>query len=189
MSILSIARWIETTALAQAISQSAWMFPAAETIHVIAIALVVGSIAMLDLRLLGVSWTRRPITEIATEVLPWTWISFGIAAVAGAVMFTSAAEKYITDLPFQLKFVLMFLAGVNMAAFHHFTYRNVAQWDQGVSPPRAAKIAAALSLVFWVGVVTCGRLVSFSIENQFGPVSAADPSAHTYSLSVGSNSG
>ena len=170
MSIMGIARWIQATAPAQAISQSAWMFPAAETIHVIAIALVVGSIAVLDLRLLGVSWTRRPITEIAQEVLPWTWSCFGIAAVAGTVMFISAAGKYIIDVPFQLKFVLMFLAGVNMAVFHRFTYSNVALWDHGVPPPRAAKIAAALSLAFWVGVVTCGRLVSFSIENQFGPV-------------------
>ena len=169
MSIVSVAKWLEATVPAQAISQSAWMFPAAETIHVIAIALVVGSITVLDLRLLGISWNRRPITEIAGEVLPWTWISFSVAAVAGVVMFVSAAGKYIVDLPFQLKFVLMFLAAVNMAVFHRFTYPGVAQWDRNVSPPRAAKIAAALSLVFWIGVVTCGRLVSFSIENQFAP--------------------
>ena len=169
MFIVSFAKWLEATAPAQAISQSAWMFPAAETIHVIAIALVVGSITVLDLRLLGLSWTRRPITEIAGEVLPWTWISFGVAAVAGVVMFVSAAGKYIVDLPFQLKFVLMFLAAVNMMVFHRFTYPGVAQWDRNASPPRAAKIAAALSLVFWIGVVTCGRLVSFSIENQFAP--------------------
>lgn len=169
MSIVSLANWLQATAPAQAISQSAWMFPAAETIHVIAIALVVGSIAVLDLRMLGLTWTQRPITEIAGEVLPWTWSSFAVAAVAGSVMFISGASKYIVDLPFQLKFVVMFLAGVNMVVFHHFTYPGVAQWDHDASPPRAAKIAAALSLMFWIGVVTCGRLVSFSIENQFAP--------------------
>jgi len=169
MSIVSVAKWLEATAPAQAISQSAWMFPAAETIHVIAIALVVGSIAVLDLRLLGLSWTRRPITEVAGEVLPWTWSSFAVAAVAGTAMFISGASKYIVDLPFQLKFVVMFLAGINMLVFHRFTYQGVAHWDRNASPPRAAKIAAALSLIFWIGVVTCGRLVSFSIENQFAP--------------------
>ena len=102
-------------------------------------------------------------------MLPWTWSCFAVAAVAGVVMFISGASKYIVDLPFQLKFVVMFLAAVNMAVFHRFTYPGVAQWDRNPSPPRAAKIAAALSLMFWIGVVTCGRLVSFSIENQFAP--------------------
>jgi hypothetical protein len=73
VSILSVAQWIQVTPLAQAIGRSAWMFPAVETIHVIAIALAVGSIAIVDLRLLGLAWRHRAVTDVTREILPWTW--------------------------------------------------------------------------------------------------------------------
>jgi hypothetical protein len=175
MSIVSIAKWIEATGPARAIAQSTWMFPAAETIHVIAIAVVVGSIAVLDLRLLGVSWKSRPVTDVARDVLPFTWTCFGIAAIAGSLMFVSAAVKYATDLPFQLKMLLLLFAGANMLIFHHFTYSGVESWDHNAPSPRAAKVAAGLSLVFWIAVVTCGRMVSFTTQSAFGPPSANNP--------------
>ncbi|MDB5499828.1 MAG: hypothetical protein JWP28_3859 [Phenylobacterium sp.] len=175
MSIVSIAKWIEATAPARAIAQSTWMFPVAETVHVIAIALVVGSIAVLDLRLLGVSWKSRPVTDVARDVLPVTWACFGVAAIAGSLMFISAAVKYATDLPFQLKMLLLLFAGANMLIFHHFTYSGVENWDHNAPSPRAAKVAAALSLMFWIAVVTCGRMVSFTTQNDFGPPTASNP--------------
>jgi hypothetical protein len=174
MSIVSIATWIEATGPARAIAQSSWMFPAAETVHVIAIALVVGSIAVVDLRLLGVSWRSRPVTEVAGDVLPVTWAAFVIAAVAGSLMFVSAAVKYATDLPFQLKMLLLLCAGANMLVFHHFTYAGVEAWDRDAPSPRAAKVAAGLSLIFWIAVVTCGRMVSFTTQAAFGPPSASN---------------
>ncbi|HZZ32649.1 MAG TPA: DUF6644 family protein [Phenylobacterium sp.] len=177
MSIVSIAQWIEATGPARSIAQSTWMFPAAETVHVLAIAVVVGSIAVLDLRLLGVSWKSRPVTEVARDVLPFTWTCFGIAAIAGSLMFVSAAVKYATDLPFQLKMLLLLFAGANMLIFHHFTYSGVENWDHNAPSPRAAKVAAGLSLAFWIAVVVCGRMVSFTTQNDFGPPSASNPQA------------
>jgi hypothetical protein len=180
MSIVSIAKWIEATGPAQAIAQSAWMFPAAETVHVIAIALVVGSIAVVDLRLLGLSWKSRPVTDIANDVLPWTWGCFVVAAIAGSLMFISAAVKYATDLPFQLKMLLLLCAAANMLIFHYVTYSSVNAWDHDAPTPRGAKVAAALSLLFWIGVVTCGRMVSFTTQSaDFGPPSASNPQPFT----------
>jgi hypothetical protein len=178
MTVLSIARWLQDTMLAHMISQSTWGFPIVESIHVVAIALVVGSIAVLDLRILGLSWKERSVTAIAKDVLPWTWGSFAVAVVAGSLMFVSAAAKYIVDLPFQLKMGLIVLAGVNMLVFHRFTYPSVDFWDKDLPPPFRAKLAAGLSLALWIGVVTCGRLVSFSIEDQFGPGANNAPSQH-----------
>jgi len=177
MSITEIANAIEGLPLARFVAQAPLVFPVVETVHVVAIAMVVGSIAVVDLRLLGLSWRGRPVTEVSEEVLPWTWGAFVIAVIAGALMFISAASKYATDLPFQLKLVLIALAGANMLIFHFLTYRDVEVWNQGQTP-RAAKIAAGLSLVFWIGVVTCGRLVSFTTQDDFGPPSASlTPSA------------
>jgi hypothetical protein len=79
-------------------------------------------------------------------------------------MFTSAAAKYARDVPFRIKMVLLLLAGLNMLVFHHFTYRGVGAWDRDVPTPPAAKIAGGLSLLFWIGVVTCGRWVGFTTQ-------------------------
>ena len=157
-------KWLETSALGTAVSQSTWLFPAIETVHVIALALVVGSIAVLDLRLLDRTWRVRAITELTQDVLPWTWASFAVAATSGFLMFASAATKYAADTPFRIKMVLLQLAGANMLAFHRFTYRSVAAWDVNAPTPPAAKLAGGLSLLFWIGVVTCGRWVGFTTQ-------------------------
>lgn len=178
LTILSVSKWLQATPLAQTISQSTWLFPTIETIHVIAIALVVGSIAVLDLRILGLSWKERSITAIAKDVLPWIWGSFLVAVIAGSLMFISAAAKYIVDLPFQLKMVLIVLAGVNMVVFHRLTYPDVAFWDKDSPPPFRAKLAAGLSLALWIAVVACGRMIGFTTEDQFGPSATNMPSQH-----------
>ncbi len=157
-------KWLETGAVGMAVSQSTWLFPAIETVHVIALALVVGSIAVLDLRLLDRSWRIRAVTELTLDILPWTWASFTVAATTGFLMFTSAASKYAADTPFRLKMILLLLAGANMLIFHRFTYRSVAAWDVDVPTPAAARIAGGLSLLFWIGVVTCGRWVGFTTQ-------------------------
>lgn len=162
--IKTLAKQIETTSLGTAISQSAWMFPTIETIHVIAIVLVVGSIAILDLRLLGLSWTRRPVVEVAGEVLPWTWSAFIVAVLTGSLMFVSAASKYAVNPPFLLKMGLMGLAGINMAVFHRISFPQADGWMPGEKTPAAARLAGALSLVFWIAIVACGRLIGFTTQ-------------------------
>jgi hypothetical protein len=173
MDITAAAKWVEATGLAQFVAQSPSVFPAVETVHVIAIVLVIGSIARVDLRLLNLFDNQRSVSEVAGELLPWTWGCFAVAAVAGTLMFISAAGKYVADLPFQLKMLLLLLAGANMIAFHLLTYRNVAAWDRGATPV-PAKFAAGCSLVLWIAIVVCGRMVSFTTQDQFGPPSASN---------------
>ena len=161
MSILDICTWLEASAPAVAISESEFLFPVIETVHVLALSMVFGSIAMLDLRLLGLANKHRGVKQLSQEILPWTWSAFVIAAISGALMFISAATKYYDNIPFRLKIVLLALAGLNMAVFHLTGYRSVATWGDKVKTPRAARIAAALSVVLWIGVVFAGRWVGF----------------------------
>jgi hypothetical protein len=177
MLITEFTAWLEHSSLGVAIAESEWLFPTIETVHVIAIAFVVGSIIALDLRLLGLSWRKRAVTEVAKDVLPLTWTCFVIAVVAGALLFISAAQKYAVDLPFQLKMVLLALAGVNMAVFHVFTYARVRDWNHHVITPRGARVAAGLSLFFWITIVGCGRLVGFTTEQA--PASESQTSAQS----------
>ena len=161
MTIFDACTWIEATPLAVAISESEWMFPTIETIHVLALTLVVGSIAMLDLRMLGVSNRSLGVMQLSEETLPWTWGAFVVAAISGSLMFVSAATKYYANVPFRIKLVLLALAGVNMMVFHITAFRAVHSWNMSIPTPVAARVAGGLSLLFWIGVVVAGRWVGF----------------------------
>jgi hypothetical protein len=153
--------WLESTPPAIAISESSWLFPGIESIHVLAIALVVGSITMVDLRLLDINLRERPVGELIAEVLPWTWVSFAVAACSGALMFSSNASHYWGTVPFRAKMLLLSLAGINMVVFHATIYRSVDIWGRRPPTPRNAKISGGVSLGLWIGVVTLGRWIGF----------------------------
>ena len=161
MTIRDICVWLEESQLGLAITESEWLFPAIETLHVMALALVFGSIAMLDLRLLGVANRDRGVAQLSEEVLPWTWSAFVVAAITGALMFISAATSYYDNVPFRLKLVLLALAGLNMAVFQFTAFRTVSNWNLALPPPQAARIAGSLSLLLWVSVIVAGRWVGF----------------------------
>ena len=162
MTILDICTRLEESALGLAITESEWLFPTIETLHVLALALVFGSIAMLDLRMLGVASRDRGVIQLAEDTLPWTWSAFVVAAITGALMFVSAATSYYDNVPFRIKLVLLALAGINMAVFHFSTWRAVHDWNLTLPTPRAARIAGGLSLAFWVSVVVAGRWIGFA---------------------------
>ena len=107
---------LEQAPFAIAVRQSSWMFPTLESIHVLAVVLVVGTISIVDLRLLGLPTREKAVRRITQEVLPYTWGFFVLALVTGFLMFASSATTYAADLPFQLKMVLMLLATPGMMA-------------------------------------------------------------------------
>jgi hypothetical protein len=158
-----IAKGLESSALGVAISESQWAFPGIETVHVLSLALVFGSILMIDLRLLGISSRSSLISKLSAEVLPYTWTGFALAALSGGLLFISRAQTYIHNLSFQLKFVCMFLAFLNMLAFQYGAYRRVLDWDASLPPPRAARLAGALSLSLWLCVIFFGRWIGFTL--------------------------
>jgi hypothetical protein len=159
--LTTIQSWPISAAVRGDTPGTEWLFPIIETLHVVALTLVVGSIALIDLRLLGIASRESTVSRLSYEVLPWTWIAYCAAAVFGTLMFMSKAEIYAGNLQFRLKFVCMGLAAINMLAFHFVTYRQVARWDTGVPPP-SAKAAGALSLALWIGVVFFGRWTGFT---------------------------
>ena len=153
--------WLQDTPFATAIAGSSWLFPGIESVHVLAIALVVGSITMVDLRLLDVNLRDRPVGELIDEILPWTWTSFAVAVCSGALLFSSNAAHYWGTVPFRAKMLLLILAGVNMTVFHATTHRSVEVWGRQPRTPWAAKISGGISLGLWIGVVALGRWIGF----------------------------
>jgi len=166
MSIHSALEFLQSLPLSEAMRSeqpsTEWVFTFVETIHVLALTIVFGSIAMVDLRLLG--WTARDsaVAGLMRETVPWTWGAWMVAAISGSLLFISKAMSYASNLDFQLKFACMALAALNMAAFHFGPYRTVASWDTAPKPPQSARIAGGLSLLLWVGVIVFGRWVGFT---------------------------
>lgn len=154
---------LENMPFAIAIVEGDYLFPWIETVHVIAIVLVVGTISVVDLRLLGVQAHVPSAQRLMGQLLPATWIAFALALISGLLMFASKASQYAANGPFQAKMALLLLAGINMALFHVFAHRGIAAWDLGKTPP-AAKIAGAASLALWCAVLACGRWIGFTVQ-------------------------
>jgi hypothetical protein len=155
---------LEQAPFAVAVRQNGLLFPWIESVHVLAIVLVVGTVFVVDLRLLGLASRSKAVSRLTAEVLPYTWAAYGLAVVTGLLLFSSSATSYAADLPFRLKMATMAVAGCNMLAFHFLPYRTVSQWDLLASPPPAAKASAAISLVCWIAIVVFGRWVGFSLN-------------------------
>jgi hypothetical protein len=152
---------IENSALGLAMRQSLWLYPAVEIVHLAGIALLFGSIAILDLRLLGLS-RDVPVRRLAAHVLPWTAASFLLIVPSGLAMFAAHASDFIASPVFALKMGLIFAGGINAALFHAGAMRGVSDWDVNRAPPPAARVAGAVSLVFWLAVIACGRLLAYT---------------------------
>jgi hypothetical protein len=168
MSLASFARWLEQREWAGAFSASQWLYPSVLATHLTCIAIFGGMILITNLRLLG--WLRsQSVTDVVQKLRPWKWIGFVIMVTCGALLAGSEAEKYYVNPYFWIKMTLLALIGVNGLVFRNSVYRNTAELDGAqVMPPRA-KLAAALSLILWIGVVCSGRMIGYFV----GPRSLA----------------
>lgn len=145
------------------IRESSTLFPWLESLHVLAITTVLGTIAIIDLRLLGYWSHRRGVKRLGRDLLPFTWVAFAFALATGLLLFSSNTTAYWANTPFKAKMVVLVLAGINMLVFHSTFYRSVDQWDEQVKPPTAARVAGALSLTLWIGVIFLGRWIGFTL--------------------------
>ena len=164
MEIGHALAWLQSTAIAKTIAENEILFPWIESIHVLAVVLVIGTISVVDLRLLCIASVRRPVSQVLHDVLPLTWGAFALAALSGALLFSSNATTYAGNFFFRGKLVLLCLAGLNMAGFHLLGSRDVAQWESSSRTPAAAKLAGAVSLAIWISVVVFGRWTGFTLH-------------------------
>ena len=152
---------------------SVWMqgslkaLPIIESIHVMAVITVFGTILLIDMRLLGLYDTSRPFTRVFGEILHWTWIAFAVAVVTGILLFIPNAPRYVVNTAFGLKMASLVCAGLNMAVFEFTTLKKVALWDKQIPVPLAARVAGALSLLLWTSVLVCGRVIGFTKGYDF----------------------
>jgi hypothetical protein len=124
-------------------------------------AVLVGTIFILDLRLLGWTMRRVRVSALAGWLFPWTWAGFTIQVVTGLLLFSSEAVKLYANPAFRLKLLLILAAGLHAVIFQRFVYRDVEAWNDSANLPAGAKIAGLISMLIWAGIVVAGRFIGF----------------------------
>ena len=158
---MGIGQALHGLPLAAWIRGSPWAYPAVETVHIVALALLFGSIAVVDLRLLGVS-RALPVTLLLRHALPVSMLAFTLAAATGSLLFLTHADDLVGNRVFVLKMGLIMLAGVNAAVFHTGAHADIRSWDSGCAAPLAARLGAGVSLSLWISVIACGRWIAYA---------------------------
>lgn len=152
---------LEGSGVGRIIRESLWAYPSVETLHIIGLATVYGSILVVDLRLLGLS-RGVSAARLARHALPWTVGAFGLVLTTGLLMFTAHVADFIGNPVFMLKMGLILAGGVNAGLLHIRALRSVATWDTGVMPPMRVRVAAAISIAIWTSVIACGRFLAYT---------------------------
>ena len=162
MNLTAFAEALRDSAISEWMRGSLIALPLIESIHVMAVATVFGTILIVDLRLIGLTDTSRPFTRVFREILRWTWLGFAVAVPTGVLLFMPNAHTYVVNTAFKLKLLALVAAGINMAVFEFTVLKRVAEWDTMVPVPRAARAAGIASLVIWTSVIVFGRWIGFT---------------------------
>lgn len=161
--LLQVCEWLESTWLAELVTQSIYGFPIVVAIHLLGLGLSVGTVIWFDLRLLGKVLTATPVSEVYRRLMPVMVTGFTMMFASGAAIFVGYATAAYGNTYFRIKLAMMAIAGVNALVFHLFTQRRLAGWDAWTHPPPTARVAGAISIASWVVVVLAGRMMSYTM--------------------------
>jgi uncharacterized protein DUF6644 len=163
MSILTFCQWLQDSAIGSGIRESAYVYGIIESTHVLACAISVGILAACDLRLLGVTLRRQPVSEVFDDLIPYSLVGFSLMFLSGALIFWAEAEKSYHSGYFRLKLMLLLLAGLNALIFHTTTYRSIRDWDLARTLPLKVRLAGLWSLILWTSVIVAGREFAYHL--------------------------
>lgn len=136
------------------LNQNDWAFPVCEVFHIVSFAIAIGTVAMVDLRLLGLAFTSQPASKIYKDTAPWTLVGLVIVLISGPLIFFSDPVMYSYNLSFRFKIGALLLA----ILFNYTVQRKLALAD---SSSGGAKVAAVVSLLLWVSVIGGGLFIAF----------------------------
>jgi hypothetical protein len=181
--ISEFCNWLAQTPWSVSLHESLYAYTWVETVHVLAITLFVGTIAMVDFRLLGIAWRNVPVSQMTGRILPWTIAGFAIMIITGLLLFYAIPVRTWHSIWFRAKVALMFIAGANIVIFHFHVRRGPAKWDSAPRPPLGARLSAGMSLSVWFAVIVLGRMIAynwFDCDKPQSPLIYALASCSTY---------
>src|SRR5260370_19942225 len=164
--MLPFCQWLESTPGSIALHESIWGYPIIESVHVLTLCLFLGLAVMLDLRLLGVTMLRTPVSEVERRLLPWTIAGFCIMVITGALLFYAIPVKTYLNIFFRVKLLFLLLAGINIWVFQLTISRSMSEWDLDPVPPRRARLAGSVSFGFFAGDWGFGWMIPYQMFRQ-----------------------
>ena len=163
MTIIEICQWLESTAVARLIQESAYGFPIVVAMHILGLTFSVGTLLWVDVRMLGLSLRELRVSEVYRALAPWFLAGFALMLISGATLFVAFATSAYANGYFRLKMILLLAAGLNALVFHRVTQRGATLWDAAARPPVSVRLAGLASLVAWAGVILAGRMMSYTM--------------------------
>lgn len=142
--------------------ESFYMYPVIETTHVLALTLFVGTLFVVDLRMLGYAFRLTPVSTVSGTVLPWTVVGFVIMFVTGLLLFYAIPVRTYHSVWFRIKVIMIVLAAINALHYHYRISKNRVLWDNAPKPPKSVRLTAAASIVAWVIVIFTGRMIAYN---------------------------
>ena len=136
--------------------------PVVQTVHLLGISAVMGSIVLIDLKVLGLALPSQSTTELVRRLMPWTWCALPLLASSGSVSILARPERYFTNPVFGLKFAMLVPAVILAAVFQAASAKDARFWDRSRGRRASARIVAALSLFLWMGVALAGRWIAYA---------------------------
>lgn len=163
MSLLEICNWLQHTGWATAIRESTLAFPIIEGSHVLSLSISIGIVMFLDLRLLRLTFRSTPISRVMSAVSPWMIFGMAVMLLTGVLLFCAQAKNAYLNTFFRIKMCLLVAGAVNALVYQMRFYPQMADWDLSEKVPTGVKVIAVLSLLFWFGVIICGRTMAYEI--------------------------
>jgi len=157
---MGFLEWLQGTWFGVLVAESLWGYPIFETIHTIGMAMMIGSLGLINLRVLGYKPELRLLDT--RQLLPLAWIGFTLNAISGTALFTSDAVYFWGKYTFRIKMILIILGGINAALLGQRVFREAAAAGPAPPPAVSTKWIAFLSLIFWFGAVIAGRLIAYA---------------------------
>lgn len=161
-SLFELCNWINNSASSTAIRESVLVFPMIEGTHLLAIGVSAGTMALTDLRLMGVMMKKDAASKVLSALLPFSIGGFVLVFITGLLLFWAEPAKSYRNPWFRFKLLFLLFAGLNALIFHTGIYRRMKFWDNDNLPPFSARMAGAVSLVLWATVIWLGRQFAYS---------------------------
>jgi hypothetical protein len=161
VDLLRFFEWLGNTSWSIALHESRYVFLLVLMIHVLTLSVFVGTAAMIDLRLLGKTMTRVPVSQVVTRLLPWSEAGFLVMVITGALLFYAAPVARYENVFFRLKMAALLIAVINVWVFRRTIYRRVDDWDLDPVPPRSVRMVGSLSLILLAIIITAGRMMAY----------------------------
>jgi uncharacterized membrane protein len=156
--------WLGATPASLFIQKVFWIIPTVQTAHILAISVVLASMAMFDLRLLGWAGKRHSVVSLSRRFMPWLWGSLPVLAITGGILIVGEPKRALGNVFFLLKMCMLATAIIVTLGFQVILRRDLERGSGDLAPAHfaAAKIAGLLSLVLWVGIAVAGRLIAYT---------------------------